>query len=250
MYDGFKKGDGDMRKAPIIITFCVLMAGITACGSRTQTTQNQSNTSGIQSEDKGQKADTEEVTDSEEKKILVAYFTYAENIGDTSDMSVDAITSASLRTTDNTEGNLQLMADMIQEKTNADVFHIVVQDPYEREYEDMHDRAIEEIDEESFPALTEQVENMDQYDEIYLGTPVWSGTLPRPVATFLTENDVSQKTIIPFGINLGSGFGRIPDVIEKLCPNTKLEKGFTIEASTANDEVRSEFGQWLEEQGN
>lgn len=60
MYDGFKKGDVTMRKAPIIITFCVLMAGITACGSRTQTTQNQSNKSRVQREDKDQKVDTEE----------------------------------------------------------------------------------------------------------------------------------------------------------------------------------------------
>ena len=64
------------------------------------------------------------------KKPLVIYFTYSENIGNTSDMSVDAVTSASLHEpTENKEGNMQVMVKEIQEKTGADAFSILVQDP-------------------------------------------------------------------------------------------------------------------------
>lgn len=73
---------------------------------------------------------------------MVAYFAYSENMGDTSDMSVDAITSASVGPTDNTEGNLQVIAQVIQENTGADVFHIVAVAPYDPEYEVMHDRPL------------------------------------------------------------------------------------------------------------
>lgn len=276
MYDVIKKGAENMRKVPVILTLCVLMAGVTACGNRNAVQQEKSTVStaekessipdtkdGDNTESTVNEEMTEDTVDNEEitedtaenkemtgdsvgnGKTLVAYFAYAENMGDTSNMSIDAITSASLGTTDNTEGNLQLMAQVIQEKTNADMFHIVVQEPYDPSYEVMHDRAVDEIAQESLPALIEKVTDIDQYDVIYLGTPVWSGTLPRPVATFLTENNISQKTIIPFGINMGSGFGRIPNEIEKLCPDATLTDGFTIQAGTANGEVRSELEQWL-----
>ena len=66
------------------------------------------------------------------KKPLVIYFTYSENIGNTSDMSVDAVTSASLHEpTENKEGNMQVMVKEIQEKTGADAFSILVQEPYD-----------------------------------------------------------------------------------------------------------------------
>lgn len=117
--------------------------------------------------------------------------------------------------------------------------------PYDPEYNVMLDRAVEEIENNALPALTNSVENLEQYDVIYLGTPVWSGVLPQPVITFLTENDLSGKTIIPFGIHLGSQFGRMLDQIEELCPEATLADGFTISASTSNDEVRAEFGEWL-----
>lgn len=196
------------------------------------------------------KFDAEEPQQAGQSNALVAYFTYSENMGDTSGMSVDAITSASVGPTENTEGNLQVMAQVIRENMGADVFHIVVSDPYDPEYNVMLDRAVEEIENNTLPALTDSVENMEQYDVVYLGTPVWGGVLPQPVVTFLTENDLSGKTIIPFGIHLGSQFGRMLNQIEELCPEATLAEGFTISASTSNDDVRTEFGEWLANQEN
>lgn len=80
-----------------------------------------------------------------------------------------------------------------------------------------------------------------------LGMPVWSSSLPRPVATFLTENDLSGKTVVPFGIHLGSRFGRMIGEIEALCPDADLIEGYTVNAGSSNDDVKSEFTRWLAE---
>ena len=190
----------------------------------------------------------ENTVDLSNQKALVAYFAYSENIKNEENLSVDAIASASLnRSTDNENGNLQVMSQVIQDKTDADIFSIKVKEPYDDDYDVMRERAYEELNNESFPELSSQVEYINDYNVIYIGTPVWSSNLPRPVATFLSENDLSNKTIIPFGINLGSGFGTIIDEIKELCPNSTVIDGFTINASTPNDEVKDEFGTWLDE---
>lgn len=179
-------------------------------------------------------------------KALVAYFTFAENIGDTSDMTVDAIASASLGTSSgNTMGNLPYMAQIIQETTGADVHHIQVEQPYNRDYNVMRTRAYEELDNNILPALQTQVEDLDQYDVIYLGTPVWAGQMPPAVASFLTANDLSGKKIIPFGIHMGSGFGSILRRIDELCPNASRLEGLTVNARTSNTEARAETLRWL-----
>jgi len=68
-----------------------------------------------------------DISETQQPKTLVAYFAYSENMGDTSDMSLDAIASASLNaSTSNTEGNLQIMAQEIQSQKGADVFHIII----------------------------------------------------------------------------------------------------------------------------
>ncbi|MCM1527927.1 MAG: NAD(P)H-dependent oxidoreductase, partial [Bacteroides sp.] len=160
---------------------------------------------------------------------------------------VDAVTSASLnRNTANTEGNLQVMAQEIRDKKGAVLFSILVQEPFDPDYSTMLEGAIEQIQNGTLPPLQSQVENLEQYDVVFLGIPVWSNELPPAVKTFLTENDLSGKTIVPFGIHLGSRFGRMIDQIEELCPDAEMLEGFTINAGTANDDVRKEFSEWLD----
>lgn len=252
-----------MKRLIAIFLAGAMILSLAACGSSQQASndENQATEAVTDAETAAQEEETsqaestassdeEEPSQDGQSNILVAYFAYSENMGDTSGMSVDAITSASVGPTDNTEGNLQVMAQVIQENTGADVFHIVVSEPYDPEYDVMRERAIDEMDDNTLPALTDRVENIEQYDVIYLGTPVWGGALPQPVVTFLTENDLSGKTIIPFGIHLGSRFGRMLNQIEELCPEATLAEGFTISASTSNDDVRAEFGEWLADQEN
>lgn len=181
------------------------------------------------------------------KKALVAYFAYSENIGDTSRMSVDAVTSASLNEkTKNKQGNLQLMAGEIKKKKGADVHKILVKDAYNPDYSTMVKRAEQEIDNNTKVALKSKVKDLQKYDVIYLGMPVWYGSLPQPVVSFLEENDLSGKTIVPFGIHLGSEFGSCISQIKKKYPDANVVKGFTISADTSNATVKSKFDKWLD----
>lgn len=249
-----------MKRLTAVLLAGAIILSLAACGSSQQAADNSNQiTESVTDTETASKeetstsestvsSNTENISQDGQNNALVAYFAYSENMGDTSGMSVDAITSASVGPTNNTEGNLQVMAQVIQENTGADVFHIVVSDPYDPDYNTMLGRAVEEIENNTLPELKGSIDNMNQYDVIYLGMPVWDSALPQPVVTFLTENDLSGKTIIPFGIHLGSRFGRMLNQIEELCPDATLEEGFTINASTANDEVRTEFGEWLSNQ--
>ncbi|MDO4293336.1 MAG: flavodoxin [Eubacteriales bacterium] len=245
------------KNAAGILLMITMVFSLAACGNRkpempsspanAETERNESKAGGTA---EGQSAvPEEEIAAGGSGKALVAYFAYSENMGDTSGMTVDAISSASLnRSTTNTEGNLQVMAKVIEEGTGADVFHIRMTEPYVPDYSTMQPVAIEQLENEDWPALQEQVGNLSDYDVIYLGTPVWDGSLPPAMHTFFAENDLNGKTIVPFGINLGSGFGRIPDEIEELAPGATVMEGFTVNATTTNDEVETEFRAWLDKQ--
>lgn len=181
------------------------------------------------------------------QKALVVYFTYAENIGDTSGMSQDAVTSASLhKSTQNTQGNIQVMVSEIRKKTGADVYSIVLQDPYDPTFANMTDRAKEEIQSGKDLALKNPLPDFSRYDVIYLGTPIWWYSLPAPVSSFLKQADLSGKTIVPFGIHRGSGFNKNLESIQQLQPKAKLTNGFTIDAETTNKEVQQQFDSFLD----
>lgn len=180
-------------------------------------------------------------------RSLVVYFTYSENIGDTSGMSVDAVTSASLhgeKLVD--EGNMQVMVKEIVNKTGADTYSIVKSKPYAVNFEDMHNVAKAEIEENQAIELKNPLPDFSQYDVIYLGTPIWWYTIPQPVKVFLEKADLSGKTIVPFGIHRGSGFNNNLETIAELAPKAKLTDGFTIDARTKNSDTRAQFDNFLE----
>ena len=241
-----------MKKYLALLLPLVMIGTLAACGSNG--TVGQAGSAGSISEstfsDAKSPSDDGTAPAPSSGKTLVAYFAYSENMGDTSSMEVDAITSASLnRRTNNTEGNLQVMAQIIEEETGADVFHILMEQPYDPDYSTMLPTAIEQMESQDWLSLQESIENLADYDVIYLGTPVWNNVLPPAMQTFFAENDLSGKTIIPFGIHLGSGFGRMISEMKDLAPEATVLDGFTINASTSNAEVASEFRDWMVEQG-
>lgn len=165
-----------------------------------------------------------------ENKILVAYFAYSENIGDTSGMELDAVASASLNApTNNTSGNLQVMANEIKNRTNADIHSIVISKPYNPNYSDMVLVAKNEIDNNIKPELVTKIENIEQYDTIYIGTPVWYGVLPPAMNSFFAEYDLSGKTVISFGIHLGSRWGSMINEMKSAEPDAKFIDGLTVQ---------------------
>lgn len=140
----------------------------------------------------------------EEQKghILIAYFTWAENthVEDPSAVDVDATTSASVLL----PGNAAKLARWIQQEVGGDLFSILVEEPYSSDYNECLDRAAEEKAQNARPPLVNHVEDMSQYDVVFLGFPNWWYTVPMAVHTFLEEYDFSGKTIVPF-VTHGTG---------------------------------------------
>lgn len=140
--------------------------------------------------------------DDENSNILIAYFTWADNtvVEDPSSVDVDATTSASVLA----PGNAAKLASWIQQEVGGDLHSIVVEEPYSSDYDECLDRAADEKAENARPALTSHVDNMEDYDIVFLGFPNWWYTLPMPVLTFVEEYDWSGKTVVPF-VTHGTG---------------------------------------------
>ena len=134
--------------------------------------------------------------------ILIAYFTWADNtvVEDPSSVDVDATTSASVLA----PGNTAKLASWIQQEVGGDLHSIVVEEPYSSDYDECLDRAADEKAENARPALASHVDNMEDYDIVFLGFPNWWYTLPMPVLTFVEEYDWSGKTVVPF-VTHGTG---------------------------------------------
>ena len=167
-------------------------------------------------------AQTEEKQES--GKILIAYFTAAENSG------VDAVSSASYTTIGGTAvGRLRAVADMIQENTDGDLFSIQTAVVYPSDGGELIDYAAEEQDENARPELTSHIEDLDQYGTIFVGFPTWWYDMPQALYSFFDEYDFSGKTIIPFNVHNGSRFSGTIDTINELeLDATVVEDGFTV----------------------
>lgn len=176
--------------------------------------------------------------------ILIAYFTAAENSG------VDAIASASYTTIDGQAvGRLRAVADMIQAETGGDLFSIRTAVVYPTDGGELINYAAQEQDENARPELTSHIENLEQYDTVFIGYPNWWADLPMAVYSFFDEYDFSGKTLIPFNVHNGSRFSRTIQTIAELEPNaTVIENGFTVSERDVAD-AAGDVAAWLDELG-
>lgn len=188
-------------------------------------------------------SDTEEaVSQVSGSNILIAYFTMPEDV-DTE--GADAVTGASIVVEDGEVlGNVEFLATIIQDTVGGDLFQIETVQQYPLEHDALVDQAAQEQDENARPELATHIDDLGQYDTIFLGYPNWWGDLPMPLYTFLEEYDLSGKTIIPFCPHGGSGFSRTESTIAQLQPGaTVSENGLTI---SRNDvaQSREQVAQW------
>lgn len=80
-------------------------------------------------------------------------------------------------------------------------------------------------DKSSRVEIAEKVADMDQYDEIFLGFPIWWGVAPHIINSFLEQYDLSGKTLSPFATSGGSGYGRSNQELEPSAPGAKFNPG-------------------------
>lgn len=218
------------KKALAALLAAALAFSAAACGNSEQQGNSQIGESEIRTNNGG--------------KILIAYFTAAENSG------VDAVASASYTVVSGQAvGRIRAVADMIRKNVGGELFSIRTEEVYPSDGGELIDFAAQEQNENARPTLTSHIENPEQYDAVFIGYPNWWADLPMAVYSFFYEYDFSGKTIVPFNVHNGSRFSRTIQTIEELEPDADvIENGFTVsEQSVA--EAADDVAAWLEEIG-
>lgn len=165
---------------------------------------------------------------------LILYFSRAGN-----NYSSDGIKNIEI-------GNTEVIANYIKEFTAADMFKIEPLNEYPLDYMECTELAKEELNNNIRPELKEYLNNIDDYDIIYLGFPNWWNTLPMAVWTQLEKLDFEGKIIKPFVTHEGSGFGRSEKDIKKLCNGAEIRKGLSIQGSLVDDS-KDKVKTWINE---
>ncbi len=167
-----------------------------------------------------------------EKKCLVAYYSREGN------------NIVSGRIENLPIGNTEIIAKMLQEMIEGDIFRVDTLNSYPDDYTETTNVAKNELNENVRPVLSNHVNDMDPYNVIFLGYPNWWGTMPMAMFTFLEEYDFSEKTIIPFCTHEGGGLGHSENDIEKLCPQSTILKGLAIYGSRVSA-AKKDLMNWL-----
>lgn len=145
------------------------------------------------------------------------------------------------------KGNTEVVAEKIQALIpDADLFEIDTVRKYSEDYMTSTEEAKADIRDNARPELTATVENMDQYDTIILGYPIWWGLPPMAVYTFLENYNFSGKKIVPFSTHEGSGLGGSVRSIQQTVLGAKVTAGTAIhgaDAAFADREVKQIIAQ-------
>lgn len=125
--------------------------------------------------------------------------------------------------------NTKAVAEIIQKKMGGKLVALEKEDPYPKNYEEIVAQVDRENEEGYLPPLKTKIDNLDEYDTVFIGFPTWDMQMPPPMKTFLIKNDLSGKTVIPFNTNAGFGVGQGFEQLKKLCNGCKILQGFSVE---------------------
>lgn len=187
-----------------------------------------------------QSNEVEEVVSGKKNKILIAYFTMPETDG------VDASSGASRIIADGKLfGNTEYIAQVIHEATKGDLFAIKTTQQYPGAHKELVDFAKKENEAQARPKLSTHINNLKEYDVIFIGFPNWWYDMPMPIYTFFEEYDFSGKTIVPFCSHGGSRFSGAMKTITELEKGATIIKGLSISRDNMA-EAKSDVLTWLQ----
>lgn len=211
-----------MKKITAFLISLGMLASFSACGnSESQRAQTSAaETSAAALTDNADTSETETESDKTE-----ASATEAEETAPVPEVQESKVLVAYFSATNTTEG----IAKHIANGLNSDIYEIIPETPYtdaDLNYNDSSSRTtIEMNDPEARPAISGSVENMEQYDIIFIGYPIWWGEAPRIIGTFMESYDFSGKTIVPFCTSGSSGIGSSAANLEQLTSDAEWLSG-------------------------
>lgn len=197
------------KTAALFLTGIMMLAG---CSSAT------GNNSTASSDTKKDSSTTETSENTDQGKVLVAYF------------------SAS--------GNTEKIAKMIAADTNADTFVITPAQPYtddDLNYNNEDSRVVQEYenpDQQNIELETTDVPNWNSYNTVYLGYPIWWQDASWVVKSFVKKEDFTGKTVIPFATSMSSDLGDSGKNLEKLAGTGTWKEGQRFSSSASEDDVK------------
>lgn len=234
---------------------CCVMVGalflLSACGKENtgqesfsestvqmELSEEQQTESSIPEQEENSLQTIQQLVSGSEEKVLIAYFSLTDIIPE----GADAVTHATPSI-----GNTEYAAMEIQNQTGGDLFAIKTVESYPVSHSECSAIAEEEMRSDARPELSTHIENMEDYDIVYIGFPIWWYQEPMAVRTFLEKYDFSGKTIIPFCTTLGAGVEESEENIKSLCPDAVVLDGLTLH--TGRDSFNEPVAEWLVEIG-
>ena len=228
-----------MKKVFSILMVLILLFSLAACGNNganeesSSPTQQSSDQSSTPTEESNSQSNSSEPAESSEpnttttptetgSKSLVVYFSWS--------------------------GNTENVAKSIQSQTDSDSFEIVPATPYSDDYDTVVDLAQEEQRNNARPAISGNIENIEQYDVVYVGFPNWWGDMPMILYTFFDTYDLSGKTVALFCTSGGSGLSNTIKEVKSLEPNATVTAGLHIGSSSASNPDNA-VSEWLNDIG-
>lgn len=226
-----------MKRWIAIIMALVMMGAMTACQGQEKpltesnapsSSENQPTVEPDSSDSMATDSSEPVATDSE--NILITYFSLGRNAEYADD--IDASTSASL-VLDGEEmvGTTEYVARLIQDNVGGDLYSIETVEPYPADFDTVVDQNHEEMNAGTLPELVASDLDVSQYDTVFIGYPVWATNAPQAIFSFLSQYDLSGKTVIPFCTHDGYGAGSsYSDIAEAIDGETAFLDGLAIEA--------------------
>ena len=209
-----------MNKKVIILIIALIIVAVTGISIYTLSKDDDNTTTANQQSDNTSVENNE--SDLEAGNVLIVYFSQT--------------------------GNTETVANIIHDNVGGDIVKQETTEAYQSDYDELVDYAHQEQQEDARPELSTVIENIEQYDTIFLGYPNWWGDMPMAIYTFLDTYDLSGKTIAPFITHGGSGLSGTPENIQEEELNASVTEGLAIDGDEASDSSE-DVVEWLNSLG-
>jgi flavodoxin len=134
-------------------------------------------------------------------------------------------------------GNTEAIGEIIHEEAGGTLVELKLKKPYPEDYDEIVAQVDQENETGYLPPLKTKIENIQDYNTLFIGFPTWEMQLPPQVKSFLNECNLGNKTVIPFNTHGGYGLGRSIQQVEELCPDSNIFESFSIKGGLERDGI-------------
>ena len=229
------------KRGLLLLTACMMTVGILAgCSSNSEEASSTT-----------QEVETTVEAETEAESSLIAAEETTSEEASAEEVSTEGAEGKTLVVYFSATGNTERVAEMIAETTGGDLFELEPADPYTDEdlnYNDENSRVSQEYADESLrnvELVAATMEGFDEYENVFVGYPVWWGIAAWPVNTFIEVNDFTGKTVIPFCTSASSGLGESGELLAELAGTGDWLEGMRFRSGASEEDVVA----WVESLG-